>query len=86
MVVSLEHSLWPRAKFSWEIPAQMNTAFYVCDAHAEDKEAVAIYREDYTGTKGKITFWGLKNISNQLADYLVHKGLHRGDKENRIYF
>jgi hypothetical protein len=38
-----------RANFSWEIPAQMNTAFYVCDAHVEDREAVAIYHENHSG-------------------------------------
>lgn len=69
-----------RANFKWEIPEQMNAAFYVCDVHAEGKEKVAIYHENYAGDKGKITFWELQNITNQLANYLAHKGLRQGDR------
>jgi acetyl-CoA synthetase len=69
-----------RANFRWEIPEQMNAAFYVCDVHADDKERVAIYHENYSGAKGKITFWELKNITNQLANYLTHKRLRQGDR------
>ena len=52
-----------RANFRWEIPGQMNTAFYVCDSHAENRDAVAIYHENISGAKGTITFWELKNIT-----------------------
>lgn len=69
-----------RANFRWEIPEQMNAAYYVCDVHADDKERVAIYHENYSGAKGKITFWELKNITNQLANYLTHKRLRQGDR------
>ncbi len=69
-----------RANFRWEIPEQMNAAFYVCDVHADDKDRVAIYHENYSGAKGKITFWELKNITNQLANYLTHKRLRQGDR------
>ena len=69
-----------RANFTWEIPKQMNAAHYVCDVHADDKDRVAIYHEDYSGAKGEITFWELKNITNQLANYMTHKGLCRGDR------
>ena len=57
----------------------MNAAFYVCDAHAEDKSKVAIFSEDYTGKTGKLTFWELKNITNKLANYFQSKGLKKGD-------
>jgi acetyl-CoA synthetase len=68
------------ASFKWEIPEKMNAAFYVCDVHAEDKSKVAIFHEDHTGKKGKITFWELKNITNRLANYLKGKGLNQGDR------
>lgn len=68
------------ASFKWEIPEKMNAAFYVCDAHAEDKSKVAIFHEDGTGQKGKITFWELKNLTNRLANYLQSQGLNKGDR------
>ena len=69
-----------RANFSWEIPENMNAAFYVCDVHADDPARVAIFHEDYAGERGRITFSELKNVTNQLANYLVQKGLSRGDR------
>ncbi|MBW2409681.1 MAG: AMP-binding protein [Deltaproteobacteria bacterium] len=69
-----------RANFSWEIPEDMNAAFYVCDVYADDQDRVAIFHEDYTGEKGRITFSELKNATNQLANYFVQKGLNRGDR------
>ena len=68
------------ANFKWEIPEKMNAAYFVCDRHAEDKSKVAIFYEDYTGRKAKIPFWELKNITNQLANYLKSQGLERGDR------
>jgi len=62
--------------FKWEIPEKMNAAFYVCDAHAEDKSKVAIFHEDSTGERGKITFWELKNITSRLANYLKRRNLN----------
>ena len=68
------------ANFKWEIPEKMNAAFYVCDAHADDKSKVAIFHEDGTGRKGKITFWELMSITNRLANYLRSQGLNQGDR------
>lgn len=69
-----------RANFSWEIPKSMNAAFYVCDVHADDQDRLAILHEDYAGAKGRITFKELQNVTNQLAKYLVQKGLNKGDR------
>lgn len=66
--------------FKWEVPQKMNAAFYVCDAHAEDKSKVAIFHEDNAGQKGKITFWELKNLTSRLANYLQSQGLSKGDR------
>ena len=66
--------------FKWEIPEKMNAAFYVCDAHAEDKSRVAIFHEDGGGNKGKITFWELMNTTNRLANYLRTQGVEQGDR------
>ena len=69
-----------RADFKWEIPRKMNAAFYLCDAHADDKGKVAIFHEDHTGKKGKITFWELMRVTNRLANYLKAKGMEQGDR------
>ncbi|BBO74618.1 acetyl-CoA synthetase [Desulfosarcina widdelii] len=66
--------------FKWEIPVEMNAAFYVCDAHADDKSKVAIFHEDFLGNKEKFTFWQMRNITNQLANYLSHNGVKPGDR------
>ena len=66
--------------FQWEIPEKMNAAFYVCDAHAEDKGKVALFHEDGSGKKGKVTFWELKNFTNRLANYFRGQGLEKGDR------
>ncbi|MDY6971717.1 MAG: AMP-binding protein [Thermodesulfobacteriota bacterium] len=68
------------SNFKWEIPEKMNAAFYVCDAHAEDKSRVAVFHEDGTGSKGKITFWELMNTTNRLANYLRTQGVEQGDR------
>ena len=64
-----------RANFKWEIPQEMNAAFYLCDVHADDKGKVAIFHEDHTGKKGKITFWELMRVTNRLANVLKAKGI-----------
>jgi acetyl-CoA synthetase len=69
-----------RENFCWELPEKMNAAFYVCDVHADDPDRVAIFHEDFEGTKGKITFRQLQQITNQLANYLTRKGLRPGDR------
>jgi len=69
-----------RENFSWEIPEKMNAAFYVCDAHADDPDRVAIFHEDFSGAKGTITFRQLQQVTNQLANYLIQKGLNPGDR------
>jgi acetyl-CoA synthetase len=76
------HRTWDelRANFKWEIPKKMNAAFYLCDAHADDKGKVAIFHEDHTGKKGKITFWELMRVTNRLANYLKAKGMEQGDR------
>ena len=68
------------SNFHWEIPNKMNAAFYVCDVHAEDKNSIAIFYEDYTGEKGKITFQELRKITNRLAGYFRNKGVMQGDR------
>jgi acyl-coenzyme A synthetase/AMP-(fatty) acid ligase len=84
---------WPswdqlRANFSWEIPAQMNAACYVCDSHARDRDAVAIYHEDYSGARGKFTFWELKNIFNEKfrGDWMLTGDLVIGDEDDYFTF
>jgi acetyl-CoA synthetase len=68
------------ANFKWEVPEKMNAAYYVCDAHADDKSKIAIFYEDSSGKKGKISFWELKNLSNKVANDLKSKGVKPGDR------
>lgn len=69
-----------RKKFKWEIPRRMNAAFYLCDAHADDRGKVAICFEDQKGQKGKVTFWELMRTTNRLANLLKALGMEQGDR------
>lgn len=66
--------------FEWEIPETFNIADYFCDRWAPEKSRVAIFAEDPDGTQRTYTFWQLRNLSNQLGNYLAEQGVDRGDR------
>lgn len=66
--------------FEWELPDRFNIADYVCDRWAEDKSRVAFFAEEADGTERTITFWEVRNASNQMANYLVDQGIEPGDR------
>ncbi|WP_439026027.1 acyl-CoA synthetase [Haloarchaeobius sp. DT45] len=54
----------------WDAPDRLNIAHEVCDRHAEDRSRVALY---YVGTDGEretLSFWELRDRSNQFANVL----------------
>jgi acetyl-CoA synthetase len=67
-------------EFEWEIPEQFNMADYVCDRWADDKGRVAMFAEDPEGNERTFTYWQMRNITNQLANYLVDQGIEPGDR------
>jgi len=71
-----------RKNFRWEIPARMNGAYYLCDAHVEDGKGndIAIYNEDAAGNKTTYTYRQLQEATNRLANYLLKIGVKRGDR------
>lgn len=69
-----------RESFEWEFPDAFNMADYVCDRWAEEAHRVALFGEDETGRERTLTFWQLKAVTNQLANYLAANGLGRGDR------
>jgi acetyl-CoA synthetase len=69
-----------REAFEWEVPERFNMATYLCDRWAEDKSRVALFSEAADGTTGTYTFWQLRNVTNELANYLRAQGVERGDR------
>ncbi|WP_267644198.1 acyl-CoA synthetase [Haloarchaeobius amylolyticus] len=58
------------AEADWDAPERLNIAHEVCDRHAEDRSRVALY---YVGTDGEsetLSFWELRDRSNQFANVL----------------
>lgn len=68
-----------RAAFEWEIPDRFNMAEYMCDRWGDNKSKVAIFEERDDADSRTLTFWQLKNRSNQLANHLIKEGIEKGD-------
>ncbi len=66
--------------FRWQIPDRFNIGVDVCDRWADkDPSRTAIIELD--GLSLKRTSYGeLRDLTNRLANYLVQKGLQRGDR------
>jgi acetyl-CoA synthetase len=69
-----------RAQFEWEVPERFNIAAYACDRWAEDKSKVALFGSDSHGNRTTHTYWELRRITNQLANYLTSQGIESGDR------
>ncbi len=66
--------------FKWEIPERFNIANFVCSRWANNKSKIAIFYENASGERGKITFWELERESNKLANLLESLGVVKGDR------
>jgi len=66
--------------FKWEIPANYNIGVDICDKWAGQRYRLALIYEDEAGRVEKYTFWELKQLSNRLANGLVHAGIEKGDR------
>jgi acetyl-CoA synthetase len=69
-----------RDTFEWEVPSKFNMAEYVCDRWADERGRVALFAADETGRERTYTFWQLRNLTNQLANYLADRGVGQGDR------
>jgi acetyl-CoA synthetase len=67
--------------FKWHIPEYYNFGFDVIDQWAEDRTKLALISIDRTGKKDRYhTYFDLKVLSNQFANFLKKLGLKKGDK------
>lgn len=69
-----------RRSFRWEIPADYNIGADICDKWAGQRYRLALIYEDEEGRVEKYTFRDLKQLSNRLANGLVHAGIEKGDR------
>jgi acetyl-CoA synthetase len=70
-----------RDTFEFQIPAEFNMVDYVCDRWADaPEERVALYADPVDGTETTYTFSELRDLANQLANYLSTQGIGRGDR------
>ena len=66
--------------FRWQVPEYYNIGVDICDKWANEKYRLALICLDQEGKERKVTFWELKNFSNQLANALKVNGIDKGDR------
>ena len=67
--------------FKWEVPEYYNFAFDVVDKRAEDRGKIALITVSPDGESAeKTTFWELSVRSNRFANFLLEKGVKKGDR------
>ena len=64
--------------FRWQVPEEFNFGALI-DAWATDRSRVALYWEDETGHRDRLTFWDVKQASNRFMNAMDGLGLKRGD-------
>lgn len=70
-----------RDAFEWGVPETFNIASYVCDRWADEKKNnVALYAERSDRTETAYSFRQIRNMANQLANYLAERGIEKGDR------
>lgn len=65
--------------FKWQLPAQYNIAWDVCDRHAKDPSKIALIHHPPEGIR-TYTFREIQELANRLANTLLGLGLTRGDR------
>jgi len=67
--------------FRWQIPARYNIGVDVCDRWAEiDPARTAIFNLGADGAVEEVSYGGLREASNRLANALAARGIGRGDR------
>src|SRR5262245_17033095 len=67
--------------FRWQIPARYNIGVDVCDRWAEiDPARTAIFNLGADGALEEVSYGGLREASNRLANALAARGIGRGDR------
>ena len=74
---------WSYAKtyraWTWKLPTYHNLTSEI-DQWSSDRARIAVYWEDEEGTQRRLTYWELRNQSNQVATLLRKQGIKRGEK------
>ena len=69
------------SRFSWQVPTRYNIGVDVCDkwaAHQANRSALVFESAD--GKVKELSFGELRDQSNQLCNWLVSKGIGKGDR------
>ena len=70
-----------RATFRWDVPERYNIGVAVCDAWAaREPDRLALLDVDETGVVDRVTYGDLRARSNQLANFIVERGVKRGER------
>lgn len=69
---------WIR-NFKWDVPEYYSIC-EVVDKFAKNRSKIAIYYEDDSGNREKMTYWELRDESNRFANFLKSLGMKKGDR------
>ena len=64
------------AGFGWQVPEEFNFGALI-DAWGTDRSRVALYWEDESGRRDRLTFWDVAQASNQAMNALAALGVGR---------
>ena len=64
--------------FKWQMPEEFNFGALVY-AWGTDRSRVALYWEDESGRRERLTFWDVRQASNRFMNALAALGVGRGD-------
>ncbi len=66
--------------FTWDIPEAFNYGGDVVDAWAQDPTRMALVWANEDGEERRFTYVDVRDLSNRFANYLVSKGVKKGDR------
>jgi acetyl-CoA synthetase len=67
--------------FTWEVPEYYNFGFDVVDRWARDRTKLALVSIDESGENARyVTFFELSQASNRFANFLIQRGVKKGDR------
>lgn len=71
-----------REATEYDIPDRVNIASVLCDrwAEANNTRTALLYEDETTNKSGEMTYSELRDVTNQLANYLSDAGVGRGDR------
>ena len=67
-------------RFRWNVPERFNIAVSACRRWARERNRLALYWEDESGSCAAFSYWDLEQSANRLSNALAASGVGRGER------